>query len=172
MRKLPPHRVLPLVIAISIVLQGSSHANTDQVEPSSSSGAGVPDEAISDTEGRNAGTQILRHIYAVYLSLRTCSNLAVEPGKAGYTPSVTLEEARRALQSIDGAAKSAGIDVAQIWSDIAPLGLVTAEALRTDNPEHLAACRVIGGVFHTDEANLQVILRKLGKPVELIQKDY
>ena len=98
--------------------------------------------------------------------------MATEPGRAAAHPVVGIEEARRVLRLIDPAASKAGIDVKLSWSEAAPSGVVTAEALRLDTPENHATCHMLGSVFRTDAANLQALLARLGASAELIRKDY
>lgn len=81
---------------------------------------------------KEAADNYLRHIYAVYLAIRGCSEAARPFEKPEFLPSVTLEEARRAMRQIDLAAKEAGPDVDGIWACVGPVRLVTAEALKTD----------------------------------------
>ena len=122
--------------------------------------------------GREAAAEFLRHLYAVYLGIRGCTEASLELGKPEFLPSVTLLDARRAMTAVDAAAKGAGLDVDGIWTEVAPLGVVTAEALKEDSPDHLANCRRIGAVFRIDLANLQNTLSKLGEARPLIEKDF
>lgn len=121
---------------------------------------------------RAAGTLVLRHLYAVYLGLRTCAEVASETGRVAAEPVVGIEEARRVLKEIDPAASKAGIDVKRSWSEAAPSAVVTAEALRLDTPENQAICHKLGSVFRIDAANLQALLARLGASAELIEKDF
>lgn len=121
---------------------------------------------------RAAAEELVRHLYAVYLAVRACTEAGQQLGKPEFTPAVPLEEARRTMRMVDAAAKEVGIDVDRIWADVGPLGLITAEAIKADTPGNLANCRNIGGIFRIDLGNLQNALRQLGSQRALIEKDF
>lgn len=122
---------------------------------------------------QQAAEQFLRHLYAVYLGLRACAELGEQEGRPTVAPSVTLEDARRALKAVDAAASEAGLDVQRVWIDAAPLGLVTAEYLKERPPEErIAHCRKVGSVFRIDLGNLQNVLTALGSHRSIIEKDF
>jgi hypothetical protein len=129
--------------------------------------------ALDEHARRIAGVDTyLKHIYAVYLGLRACSELSVERKDQSFQPSVALEEARRVLKSIDAATAEVGVRSEEIWASIAPQATVTAEALKADPSKHVEFCQRMGGLFRVDSSNLQSILTTLGAKTPLIQKDY
>ena len=121
---------------------------------------------------RAAAEEYLRHIYAVYLSIRGCSEASAARGKPELLPSVPLDEVRRAMRQIDLAAKEVGLDVEALWAEISPVGLITAEALKADTPANLENCARLGGVFRVDLGNLQNALNALGSSRVVIEKDF
>ena len=129
----------------------------------------TPDE---HTKRIAAADTYLKHIYAVYLGLRACSELTAERKDQSFQPSVPLEEARRVLKSIDAATAEVGVRSDEIWASIAPQATVTAEALKADPSKHVEFCQRMGGLFRVDSSNLQSVLTALGAKTPLIQKDY
>ena len=119
-----------------------------------------------------AAEEFLRHLYAVYLALRACTEASQQIGKPEYMPTVSLEEARRTMRTVDEASKEVGLDVDRIWAEIGPVGLITAEAIKTDTPNNLANCRNIGGIFRFYLGNLKNTLKDLGYKRSLIEKDF
>jgi hypothetical protein len=123
-------------------------------------------------EARAAATTLLRHLYAVHLSLRGCAEAARRHNKPEFLPAVGLEEAKRAMTVTDEASRTVGLDVDGIWSEVAPMATVTAESLKADTPENVENCARVGSVFRIDLANLQNALRALGSTRTLIEKDF
>ena len=123
-------------------------------------------------EARVAASTLLRHLYAVHVSLRGCTEAAQRNGKPEFQPGLGLDEARRAMTAVDEASRAVGLDVDGIWSEVAPMATVTAESLKRDTPENAANCAQVGGVFRIDLANLQNALRALGSTRTLIEKDF
>lgn len=121
---------------------------------------------------REAAEQLLKHMYAVYLGLRGCTEAALQLGKPEYAPTISLDDVRRTMRAVDSAAKEAGLDIDRLWSEIAPLGLVTAEALKSGSGAHVEQCRSIAGVFRIDLGNFQSVLGQLGTKRPLIEKDF
>mgnify|MGYP000553570344 CR=1 FL=1 len=76
------------------------------------------------------------------------------------------------MKVVDATASKAGLDVDRIWVEVAPVGLITAEALKVDRPDNIQKCREIGSVFRMDLANLQNVVSKLGARRPLIEKDF
>lgn len=164
MRRLGPLLAAALVLSPWVVLAAAGER----------SGAGQqPLSADDRDEARKAGEQYLAHIYAVYLALRACAEVAASEGRPEPVGSVTLEEARRAMKALDGAALEVGLEVERIWANSSPVGLVTAEHLKTLAPEAREKhCRQIGSVFRIDLGNLQRILVALGARRPVIEKDF
>jgi hypothetical protein len=131
-------------------------------------------DVTKSTEAHQAAEQFLRHLYAVYFAVRGCTEAGLQLAKPEYLSSggVTLEDARRTMKVVDAVAKEAGLNVDRIWADVAPLGLITAEALKKEPPDHTKECRAIGGVFRVDLGNLQNALTSLGSRRTLIEKDF
>lgn len=123
-------------------------------------------------EARAAASALLRHLYAVHVSIRGCTEAARRNGKPEFQPGIGLDEARRAMTAVDEASRAVGLDVDGIWSEVAPMATVTAESLKRDTPENAANCAQVGGVFRIDLANLQNALRALGSTRTLIEKDF
>lgn len=153
-----------LVAGLVAVLAGATPEDARDFRPS-----GLLDRS---GEARTAASAFLRHLYAVHLSLRGCTEAAARHGKPEFLPGVTLEEARAAMRVVDQAAREVGLDVDGIWREVAPMATVTAEALKADKPDNAANCARIGGVFRVDLANLQNALRALGSTRSLIEKDF
>ena len=158
---------LPMILAAALAVQGLP------------AGAAFEPPAISQPldpgrqkDARDAAEQFLRHLYAVYFAVRGCSEASLQFGKPEYLSNVTLDEARRTMRVVDAAAKEVGLDVDRIWIEVAPLGLITAEALKVDRPDNAQKCREIGSVFRVDLGNLQNVVSKLGTKRPLIEKDF
>ncbi len=126
----------------------------------------------SDPTAREAADAYLRQIYAVYFSIRGCTEASLAHRKAEFLPSVSLDEARRTMRNVDSAAKEVGIDTDRIWAAVGPVGVITAEALKADTAENIANCALVGGVFRIDLGNLQNVLHALGSTRALIEKDF
>ena len=139
---------------------------------------GHPAEAAPDPQGDLRARQIaaiegyLRHAYTIYLGLKACSELRTEQNDPSFLSTVGLEEARKALHAIDGAASSIGVDVGAQWAKAAPKAVVTAEALKREPHRFIAVCQRMGGIFRNDEANLQNLLAAVGSNQVLIPKDF
>ncbi|MCX8252975.1 MAG: hypothetical protein OTI36_03230 [Beijerinckiaceae bacterium] len=114
----------------------------------------------------------LRHIYSVYLGVRACTEMSTEQKDQSFLPSVSLDEARKTLKSIDAAAAEVKIDSNASWVAAAPRAEVTAEALKIDPAKHLGFCQKMGSLFRVDGSNLQSLLTSLGAKTPIIQKDY
>lgn len=155
------------VVATLLVLASQDPSQTDLPTRAPRS-APAPEQPGA----RAAAEQFLRHLYAVYLAIRACTEAGQQFGKPEFMPAVTLDEARRTMRTVDLAGKEVGIDVDRIWADVGPLGLITAEAVKADTPGNLANCRNIGGIFRIDLGNLQNTLRQLGSERALIEKDF
>lgn len=108
----------------------------------------------------------------MYLAIRGCTEASLQFGRPEYLSSVTLLDARRIMGVVEAAAKEAGLDVDRIWADVARLGVVTAESLKTETPDRTDECRKIGSVFRVDLGNLQNALTKLGSKRAVIEKDF
>ncbi len=114
----------------------------------------------------------LRHLYAVYFGIRACVEMSVAQDDHSLASEVSLGEARRTLKLIDAASAEVGIDADEVWTAVAPLASVTAEALKANPPDNLERCHALGALFRTDVGNLQGNLRLLGAKTLLIPKDY
>lgn len=150
---------------------GSAHAGrqkTFSVEQTQ------PNDTSSDDRAKKVAAvdSYLKHIYSVYLGLRACTEMSAEQKDPSFLPSVSLEEARKTLKSIDAAAAEVKIDSNASWTMAAPRAEVTAEALKVDPPKHLSFCQKMGSLFRADSSNLQSLLTSLGAKTPVIQKDY
>ena len=127
----------------------------------------------SGVGSREAAERYLRHLYAVYLSVRACEQTSGKENKPELMPSVSLEEARRIMRLVEAASTELRIDVDRVWAEISPVGLITAESLRTQSLNTQAElCGQIGGVFRIDLGNLQNVLTHLGSKRSIIEKDF
>ncbi|VVB42650.1 exported protein of unknown function [Beijerinckiaceae bacterium RH AL1] len=139
---------------------------------------GHPAEAAPDPQGDLRARQVaaiesyLRHAYTIYLGLKACAELRTEQNDPSFLSTVGLDEARKALHAIDGAASSVGVDVGAQWAQAAPKAVVTAEALKREPHKVVAVCQRMGGIFRNDEANLQNLLAAVGSKQVLIPKDF
>lgn len=140
--------------------------------------AGHPAEAALDPQSDSRARQVaaiesyLRHAYTIYLGLKACAELRTEQNDPSFLSTVGLDEARKALHAIDGAASSVGVDVGAQWAQAAPKAVVTAEALKREPHRFIAVCQRMGGIFRNDEANLQNLLAAVGSKQVLIPKDF
>lgn len=123
-------------------------------------------------EAHRVAEELLRHVYAVYRSVRACDEASREARRPDYAPGLTLDEARQNLRSLGGAAREAGIDVERIWTEIAPVAVATAAALKRDVTGRLRECGRLGGIFRLDVANLQSVLGELGSRRSLIERGF
>lgn len=164
---MPTSPALALVAALAAQSLGPARTEGSVAENRPRS-APIPARPGTD----KAAEALLRHLYAVYLALRACTEAGGELSRPEFTPTVPLDEARRTMRSVDIAAKEVGLDVDRLWADIGPLGLITAEAIKSDTPSNLDNCRRIGGIFRIDLGNLQNVLRELGSEHTLIEKDF
>lgn len=131
-----------------------------------------PLDPARQKDARQAAERFLRHLYAVYFVIRGCSEASLRMGKPEYLSDVSPDEARRTMKLVDAAAKEVGLEVDRIWIEAAPLGLITAESLKVDDPDNARKCREIGSVFRVDLGNLQNVVSKLGTKRPLIEKDF
>ncbi len=160
------HSAPPASVRANALLLGVNHQ------------AGHPAEAAPAPQGDLRARQIaaiegyLRHAYTIYLGLKACSELRTEQNDPSFLSTVGLEEARKALHAIDGAASSVGVDVGAQWAQAAPKAVVTAEALKREPHRFIAVCQRMGGIFRNDEANLQNLLAAVGSKQLLIPKDF
>ena len=152
-----------------VIAAGGSTSATDFIQVEETHADPAPDDHARKI---TAADTYLKHIYAVYLGLRACTELTVERKDQSFQPSVSLEEARRVLKAIDAATTEVGVRSEEIWASIAPQATVTAEALKADPSKHVEFCHRMGGLFRVDSSNLQSVLTALGAKTPLIQKDY
>lgn len=128
--------------------------------------------ASADGSKKAAIESYLRHAYTVYFGLRACTELSVEQNDNSFRPSVSLEESRRTLKSIDAAAAEVLVDANAVWAAAAPRAEVTAEALKTDPAKYVEHCHKMGSLFRVDVSNLQPLLQSLGAKTTILTKDY
>lgn len=145
--------------------------------PSAVLAQGTPDPVSPPTadtaaDARNAGAIYLRHLYAVYLAIRACTEASLEHGEPERLPTLSLADARRSIRVAENAARDAGLDVDRIWREVAPVGVITGEALKENSARDIARCGQLGGVFRIDLGNLQNALTKLGSQRSVIEKDF
>lgn len=161
----------PLVLALlsGLVAYSNSSAPRGVGERPSSS---MPLASAEQGGAREAAERLLKHMYAVYLGIRGCTEAAMQLGKPEHMPAISLDDARRTMRAVDLAAREAGLDIDRLWSEIAPLGVVTAEALKGGTVANLEQCRTIGSVFRIDLANFQNVIGGLGSSRPLIEKDF
>lgn len=133
-----------------------------------------PNDTSSDDRAKKVAAvdSYLKHIYSVYLGLRACTEMSAEQKDPSFLPSVSLDEARKTLKSIDAAAAEVKIDSNASWAAAAPRAEVTAEALKMDPAKHLGFCQKMGSLFRVDGSNLQSLLTSLGAKTVVIRKDY
>lgn len=129
----------------------------------------APEDRASKIEDVNT---LLKHIYAIYLGLRACTELSIDLKDQSFQPNVSLEQARQVLKSVDSATAEVGIHSDEVWTGIAPQATVSAEGLKVDPAKNVDFCRKMGGLFRVDESNLQSTLHELGAKTPLILKDY
>lgn len=127
-------------------------------------------DANSDERAKKVAAvdSYLRHIYSVYLGVRACTEMSTEQKDHSFLPSVSLDEARKSLKSIDAAAAEVKIDSNASWVAAAPQAEVTAEALKIDPAKHLGFCQKMGSLFRVDGSNLQSLLTSLGAKTPII----
>lgn len=132
------------------------------------------DAPASDDRAKrvDAVKSYLRHIYSVYLGIRSCTEMSAQQKDQSFLPSVSLDQARKALKAIDTATSEVGVNSNETWAVAAPLAEVTAEALKVNPAKNLTFCQRMGSLFRIDRSNLQELLRTLGAKTILIQKDY
>lgn len=160
-----------LMLAVQISLQaGVTSAALASTHPPAVAGPPLVPEAADRV--RSAAGEHLRYLYTMYLAIRGCTEASQELSRPDYLPSVRLEDARRTMTTVDLAAREAGLDVDGAWAEAAPVGETTAQALKSDAPDHLDKCQRTGRLFRLVLSRLQVTLAQLGSRRPLIEKDF
>lgn len=114
----------------------------------------------------------LKFLYTMYFAVRGCTEASELHGRPEYRPTVTVEDARRIMATVEFAAREVGLRVEEAWREASPIGQTTAEGLKTDSPGSLDKCRQSGRLFRLVLSRLQVTLTELGSKRELIEKDF
>lgn len=116
--------------------------------------------------------QHLSFLYAFFFVVKGCHEASEKLALPEYKPSLRTDTARKIVRSAEVASAEVGLDTETIWRKAAPIGEMTAVALKKNTPDNLDKCSRSGEMFRTIASRLQMSLTKVGSRRTILEKDF